>query len=222
MFNQENTKRLVFILAFTVLGIILMQLKVSNLAGSSASFTAFDSFAPITGAFIGTAWGVVSVLAMQVVNFLIHGSLNTDVGTIIRLIPTLFAVVYFAHKSKFNVVVPIVAIAAFLIHPIGRTVWFYTLFWLIPIVAYFYQDKYLFVKSLGATFTAHAVGGAMWIYALNLPSSVWIGLIPIVVVERLLFAVGISVSFVLMTKAVDYLANKNLVLKQGDHEVYKS
>jgi riboflavin transporter FmnP len=211
MFNSKIIKQILFILLFTVFGIIALQVKVSNLVGSNAHFTLFDSFAPITGVFLGPAWGVLSVLTMQVTNFIIHGSLNTDLGSIIRLIPTMFAVLYFARKTKLNFIIPIVAIVAFVVHPIGRTVWFYALFWMIPVVAYFYQEKYLIARSLGATFTAHAVGGAMWIYAFNLPASVWIGLIPIVAIERGLFTLGIAVSYVIMSKVLDYLTEKQLI-----------
>ncbi|OGE41589.1 hypothetical protein A3A45_03280 [Candidatus Daviesbacteria bacterium RIFCSPLOWO2_01_FULL_36_8] len=102
-------------------------------------------------------------------------------------------------------------------HPIGREVPQYTLFWLIPFIAYRYRSN-LYMRSLGATFTAHSVGGLMWIWAFNLPASVWQGLIPVVASERLLFAAGIAVSFVLVSKALSYLQSKK-ILPKLDHAV---
>ncbi|MBI2607644.1 MAG: hypothetical protein HYW51_02345 [Candidatus Doudnabacteria bacterium] len=147
-----NTRKIIFIVLFTTLGIVALQVKISNLAGSTANFTLFDAFAPIVGSFLGTAWGILSVVAMQVVNLFLHGNFNLDFGSIIRLIPTMFAVIYFARQSKINLVIPVLAILAFIAHPIGRTVWFYAMFWLIPLLMYPLYNKSLLARSLGATF----------------------------------------------------------------------
>lgn len=148
---------------------------------------------------------------MQLLNFLIHGAQITDVGTIIRFFPMLFAVLYFAKKKKINLIIPIIAIGAFLAHPIGREVWYFTLFWTIPIISHFLRDRFLFARALGATFTAHAVGGALWIWAFALPASVWNGLIPVVAAERLLFALGICGSFVVVNNLLGLLEKKRLL-----------
>ncbi|MDP3795142.1 MAG: hypothetical protein Q8R13_04430 [bacterium] len=201
-------KNLFFIAIFVIVGFVSLQIPVAQLEGSRAKFTVYDSFAPIAGSFIGSIPGVIAVFLMQFFNFLVHGVNIEDVGTIIRFSPMLFAVLYFAKKGRFNLVIPVVAIAAFLAHPIGREVWYFTLFWTIPIAAYFLRDKFLFARALGSTFTAHAVGGALWIWAFALPAPIWIGLIPVVAVERLLFAVGISGSFVLVNNLLGFLLKK--------------
>jgi hypothetical protein len=148
---------------------------------------------------------------MQFVNFLKDGAVVEDIGTIIRFLPMLFAVLYFARKDKFNLIIPVIAIIAFISHPIGLTVWYYALFWTIPIVAYFLRDRFIFARALGATFTAHAVGGALWIWAFALPAPVWISLIPIVAMERMLFALGICVSFVAVNNLLAFLEKKNIL-----------
>src|SRR3989344_3695493 len=200
---MTNYKKIIFILLFVALGVLALNIKLTNLAGSKAAFTLFDSFAPISGAFLGATWGVVSVVAMQFVNLLLHGASNLDIGFIIRLIPTAFAVIYFSRKTKLNLIIPLLAMVVFIAHPIGRTVWYYSLFWLIPVAAYYFRDKSLIAKSLGAAFAAHSVGGALWIWAFNLPAAVWINLIPVVIIERLLFAAGIAASYLVMRKVVD-------------------
>ncbi len=209
-------KNLLFIAIFAVAGFIALQIPVAQLEGSRAKFTVYDAFAPVAGSFIGNVSGVIAVFLMQFFNFLVHGAQIDDVGTIIRFFPMLFAVMYFAKKGRLNFIIPIVAIIAFLAHPIGREVWYFTLFWIIPIISYFFRDKFLFARALGSTFTAHAVGGALWIWAFALPASVWNGLILVVVIERLLFALGISGSFVVVNNLLGLLEKKRL-LRFGFH-----
>ena len=204
-------KNLYFVVIFTVVGFIALQIPVAQLAGSAAKFTIFDAFAPMTGAFIGSIPAVIAVLLMHSFNFFAHGAHIQDVGTIIRFFPMLFAVLYFTRKGKLNILVPLIAIVVFLMHPIGREVWYFSLFWTIPIFAYFLRDRFLFARALGATFSAHAVGGAAWIWAFALPVSVWNSLIPVVFAERLLFALGIMASYVLVNNLLYALEQKRIL-----------
>lgn len=204
-------KNLLFIAIFAIVGFIALQIPVAQLAGSRVKFTIYDAFAPIAGSFIGSIPGVIAVFLMQFFNFLVHGAQIEDAGTIIRFFPMLFAVLYFAKNGKFNLIIPAVAIAAFVAHPIGRGVWYFSLFWTIPIVAYFLHDRFLFARALGATFTAHAVGGALWIWTFSLPAPVWNSLIPVVIAERLLFALGITGSFVLVNNLLRLLEKKHIL-----------
>lgn len=210
-------KKLFFLALFSILGFISLQIPFNKLAGSNVSFTLFDFFAPIAGAFLGPVFGIISVLGVEVINNLIKQTPWTT-GSIIRLFPVLFAVYYFAviNKKSFNkwfLIVPILAIVIFLAHPTGRQVSYYPLmFWLIPLIAYKFR-KNLFMRGLGATFTAHSVGGAVWIWAFNLPASVWNSLIPVVIAERLLFALGIAVSFIVMKHTLAFLISKGVLPK---------
>ncbi len=200
--------KLISILLFTLLGFIALQIPFTRLMGSNVKFTLFDFIAPTAGAFIGTLPGVISVFFMQVLNLVLHGG-KYDIGGIVRLFPTLFAVVYFSKKRSINILIPVVAIIAFNLNPIGRSAWQFSLFWLIPIAAHFYR-KNLFVKSLGATFTAHAVGGALWVWAFGLTKQIWLALIPQVIVERLAMACGITLFYFAFSKLLNYASKRNL------------
>ncbi len=211
----KTNKKLLFLGIFFITGFISLQIPFSKLAGSNISFTLFDFFGPISGAFLGPLYGIISVFAVEIVNVYIkHTPMTT--ASIIRLFPLLFATLYFGYMSKTQManrwilLVPLICIALFIAHPVGRSVWYYSLFWTIPVVAYFKKDN-LFIKSLGATFTAHAVGGAAWIWALSLPAPVWNALIPTVIAERLLFATGISVSYLAIKYALDFLASRKIL-----------
>lgn len=202
--------QVIFIILFTILGLIALQIPFTRLLGSNVKFTLFDFLAPTAGAFLGTPIGIISVFLMQTLNLLLHGVNNVGVASIIRIFPTLFAVFYFSKKRTLNIIIPIICIIAFNLHPIGRSAWQYSMFWLIPIAVHFFQ-KNLFVKSLGATFTAHAVGGALWVWTFGLSQQMWLALIPQTAMERTLMASGIAISFVLLKKTVGVLAKKKLI-----------
>ena len=207
-------KKLFFLVLFTAVGFISLQIPFNKVVGSNISFTLFDFFAPMAGAFLGPVFGIGSVLGVQIVNNLVKDAPWTT-GAIIRLFPTLFAVYYFASiqkkSGKWILLIPILAIITFIAHPEGRKVPYYALmFWSIPLIAYKFRNN-LYLKSLGSTFTAHAVGGAVWIWTFNLKAQVWHGLIPVVIAERLLFAAGIAGTYVLVKHTLGYLASKHVL-----------
>jgi hypothetical protein len=217
-----NKDKLKFIAIFFAISLIGLNIPFTKLAGSNVSFTLFDFFAPIAGAFLGPILGVITVLGVELTNIAIKQT-PLETGSIIRLFPVLFGTYYFAvmarnkklktegkADSKLILLAPALAIIAFIAHPNGSQVPYFTLFWTIPFIAYFMRGN-LFMRSLGATFTQHAVGGAAWIWAFNLPASVWEGLIPVVAMERLVFATGIAVSYLAIRFTLNFLAEKKLL-----------
>src|SRR3989344_2781537 len=215
--------RIWFLLFFIVVGFIALQIPVNVLVGAKVKFTLFDLFAPISGAFLGSALGVFAVVVMQLFNLIIHGFTNIDnsstlkLAATLRFLPMAFGVWYFAiskkkaGNSKLILLIPLLSIIIFNLHPIGRTVWFYSLFWFIPLLTWPFRQRFLVARSLGSTFTAHSVGGAVWIWAFNLPAGVWISLIPVVILERSIFALGISASYIFLNNILALLA-KNRIL----------
>ncbi len=203
-----SRKRVLFVLLFGFLALVSQSVNFSQLVGSKSQFFTFFQFiGPIAGGFLGPVAGVASVLLAQVGGIALLGK-PFDFISVLRLTPMLFAAVYFAnYKQKHNWFVPLLAIAAFLLHPVGGQAWYYSLYWLIPVVAALLPEN-LFLRSLGATFTAHAVGGVIWLYTfapeLNTPAY-WTALIPIVAYERFLFAAGIAVSFVVFNTVLHKL-----------------
>ncbi|MFC1663048.1 hypothetical protein ACFL04_02680 [Patescibacteria group bacterium] len=209
--HKDLKKKVIFITIFTILGLVALQFSFTKIIGSDVSFTVFDFFGPLATGFVGLIPGVIAVFLMQLGNFIIHGAQVVDAGTIIRFFPMLFAAWYFGRKGRFNIIIPMLAIVAFIAHPIGRTVWYYSMFWLIPIIAYFFRDRWLLARALGTTFTAHAVGSTLWIWVFTLPAPVWISLIPIVAIERSLFAVGIAATYMVLNNVLNYLVEKEVV-----------
>jgi hypothetical protein len=124
-------------------------------------------------------------------------------------LPTLFASLYWSTESGLlRVGIPLLCMILFICHPIGFYAAPYTLFWLIPIGAYFYTDSRL-LTAMASTFTAHAVGSIMHLYMIGtLSSSVWLGLIPVVMIERLVLGLSMYVAYKLLIK-LRALAYKN-------------
>ncbi|MFC1687334.1 hypothetical protein ACFL0L_02050 [Patescibacteria group bacterium] len=205
-------KLIITSLALFLLGFIALQIPFSVLiGGQDQHFSLFDFIAPALGGFIGSITGVFSVIGVKALHALFHND-TFDTLTIIRLFPLAFGALYFGLKrhKHFMALVPFAAIILFTIHPEGRSAWFYSLFWLIPIVSLFVK-KSLFFNSLGSTFTAHAVGSVAFLYAFNLPSEVWIALIPIVFIERMLFTSGIAIFYLTFNTALSYISKLKYV-----------
>ncbi|MFH1440011.1 MAG: hypothetical protein ABIG89_05570 [Candidatus Woesearchaeota archaeon] len=208
-------KHIIFLILFAVLVFVGRRINFSHVIGADNQFfTLFQFFGPIAGSFLGPVFGAASVFIAHGTDYIITSKAFTLIN-IIRLTPMIFAAYYFGVKIKtgknifsnftsyacrgISIFIPLAAMIAFIAHPVGRQVWFFSLFWLIPIVVRLLPAKYsnnLILKSFGATFVAHSVGTAAWIWTIPMSAEAWIALIPIVVFERSLFAFGIIGSYV--------------------------
>lgn len=192
-------KKYFFFTLFSLLTLIALELPLSFLLGTNSRFTAFDLFSPTAFAQIGLWPGLIALSIVQILNKVIHQNFTFDIINLVRFITPLAAALYFYKPNKYTRIIPLLSILVFLSHPTGREVWYFTLFWVTPIIISFFKNPNTFAKSLGATFTAHAVGGAFWIYAFNLPATFWQTLIPLVIFERLVMASGITLSSLALT-----------------------
>ena len=217
-------KKLVFIFLFIVLGFVALQIPVNTIAGAHVKFTLFDLLAPVSGAFMGTPLGVIAVVVMQLVNLTVHGFRGIDDSTVFKLVATLrffpmmFGVWFFANavsgKSSWKMLlVPCASIFLFNLHPVGRIAWIYSMFWTVPIIMWPLREKSLLARSLASTFVAHSVGSTIWIWAFSMPAAAWIGLIPITAMERGIFALGISASYILFNNLLALLVKSKLLTK---------
>ena len=207
---KKFRSKLSFICLFFLIGLIALQIPFTRLLGGNVKFTLYDFLAPTAGAFLATIPGLLTVLLIQLINFLLHPDSFTGFASLIRIFPVLFAVFYFAKKRTANILIPLMAMVIFNLHPIGRSAWQYSLLWLVPLFAHFYR-KNLFLRSLGATFTAHAVGGALWVWAFGLSREMWLALIPQTLMERTLMAGGISVSYFALKRLVRLMQAKKII-----------
>ncbi len=217
MKNNKILRKISFIAIFAVLGFIALKIPFTNIIGSSQSFSLFDFMGPIGGMILGAWPAALSVVLVKISEFLFTGK-GLDWLTIIRFFPMAAAALYFGTKSKKISIIPTICMILFWAHPEGRQAWYFALFWLIPIIALFKKDR-LILNSLGATFTAHAIGSVAFLYALNLPAIVWTGLIPTVLMERGLFAIGTWASFLvinsLLNRITQYIKIRSLKVNKN-------
>ena len=211
-----SAKGIAFIALFTAIALVASNINFSQVLGApNQSFTFFQFMGPIAGGFLGAGAGILSVLLAQVVSFVWLGT-TPSLFNILRIAPMLFAALYFAKYAKGKLVqgvVPIACIALFILNPIGAQAWYYSLYWLIPLIA-LALPEHLFLRSLGSTFTAHAIGSVAFLYLLPSTPALWIALIPVVAFERLMFAAGISVSYIAFNtlfSRVDAIAKSGVV-----------
>jgi hypothetical protein len=218
-FKQFFTKkRIIFVALFFVLVLIGKNINFSPVIGAENQFfTLYQFFGPTAGAFLGPIFGGIAVLFAQIADFLILGK-EFSLIALLRMLPMIFAVIYFANRKKFvGAIVPLLCMVLFIVHPIGKQVWIFSLYWLIPILGSLFPRRFLLLKSLGATFTAHAIGSVLWLYTVPMEAGQWLALIPTVAYERLIFACGIAVSYVFINTVLDYAVEKfkiNLPFKE--------
>lgn len=211
--------RLIFVALFSVLALIAYNFNFAQMLGTENQFfTLFQFFGPITGAFLGPLFGSLTILLAEGMNVFIIGK-EMNLINLIRLTPMMFAAFYFGSAGRKNLVagVPIICMALFMLHPVGAQVWYYSFYWLIPVIVkvlgvipnigQFLKNNLLF-RSLGATFTAHAIGSVIFLYTIPTTVSLWQTLIPIVLFERLMFAMGISASYLIANNILIMLRNR--------------
>ncbi len=202
-------RKILFLIIFTILGFLAFKISISRIVGSNQNFTLFELLGPTGGIFLGPVLGAMSAFFVRALNVIISRQ-PLDFLTIIRFLPTMLAAVYFGLKQKKTAIIFPICIALFLLNPIGRQAWMYSLIWLIPFAASFYKKR-LILNSLGATFTAHAVGSVIFLYSFGLTPAIWISLIPVVFIERGIFTIGIWISCFALNTILDKLTNFKVI-----------
>ena len=180
------------LLRLVLIGIVLKAIsfyKISFILGSQTAFFNGSSVAiPLVGFFAGSV-GSVLLCLIRMSNWYLFSSGSLHLLSFV--IPGFCASLYWAtQKSSIRFWLPLLCMAAFVAHPVGRDAFVYTFYWLIPLVLYVSKRQNVWTDALGSTFVAHAVGSVIWLYTTTTTASLWLSLLPVVAVERLLCAAG--------------------------------
>jgi hypothetical protein len=181
---------------------IVSQFKVNCIFGSQiAIFSGINFFGPLLGVWLGMPLAAGLLIGRAFIkSFFMGTSLFTP---LVYHIPTICASTYFLPgKRLIKIVIPLVAIAMFIAHPVGRQAFWYSSFWLIPLVIAFIPHRSVFLTALGSTFTAHAVGSVLWLYWVGVSAETFALLMPIVPLERMVYALGM----VIIHRGVNYFS----------------
>jgi hypothetical protein len=174
------------------------------LGGAQLPFTAFEFVGPLAGVFVAPLAGAIGALLAKEAGFAMMGTAVTAFG-LARLITPSFAAIYLGTKSKWILLVPLMAIIGFLLKPVGQQAPYITLLWALPIVLWPLR-KFFYARALGATLTTHAVGGLLTVWLLPTSAKFWLALPLIALAERLMFALGLTLTYVVIKEASTKLA----------------
>lgn len=171
--------------------------KLSFIFGSQmAFFSAFNIVGPLAGTYVGLPL-LTSIFTLRyLIKALFIGNL---LNPFIFQIPTFFGALYWAtHSRVLRCLIPSICMFLFLAHPIGYLSFYYSLFWFIPFSIALSRHQSIFLNALASTFTAHAVGSVLWLYWMPLQPETYLSLMPVVVIERLIFATGMTLVYYLI------------------------
>jgi len=169
-------------------------MKISFLVGSQMIwFSASNAVLPLAGAFGGVMGSGLVFLIRQLLHLLFFKTIS--LSFLAFCIPGFCASLYWATQHyAIRLLLPLACMGLFVIHPVGAQASAYSLYWLIPVVLFFASHKSLFLQALGSTFIAHAVGSVIWLYTVPMTAGMWMGLMPIVLFERIAFALGMVIA----------------------------
>lgn len=144
---------------------------------------------------------------LYVILYFLTKSLFTSLSPLLfflHRLPIYFATIALRRWDyKIGVLLPLVAIILFCIHPVGSQVFYYAFYWFIPIGIYGFGKDTIYCRALIASFIAHAVGSVVWLYYGTISSEIWLALIPLVIIERLLIAAGM-IGFISLFKFIEH------------------
>ena len=178
---------------FAALLILSSKVPLFPIAGSDKAFTLSNIIMPLAMKFFNPALGILLILAAK----------GVESGLVLKAglfaLPSIFAAYAFRYpKHPLNAALPLAGVVAFIIHPAGMS--YYVALWVIPFIAYFFSDN-LVARSFLSTYTAHITGSVIFLYTFPTSSAFWNALVPIAFTERLVFALGIALTY----KAMAYL-----------------
>jgi hypothetical protein len=143
---------------------------------------------------VGAFGGFLTTFMALGVSGFVYGMRSSLGLSLVYHIPGFCAAGYWISRHWLvRVWLPVICMIAFMAHPVGFQACFYSWYWLVPVVLYVVKATGIFWQALGSTFIAHAVGSVIWIYVKPMTPQVWLSLIPVVAVERLLFAASMVV-----------------------------
>lgn len=196
---------------------LLSLCKVSFMVGSYAAFFSLTSCAyPLAGVWM-SRWaaalffGLLALVKLALVpqtTSLVLSSAQMAASLLLAVhLPGIFSAIAMSSRSWItHIALPFCCITVFVMHPEGGYAAPYALFWLIPIALYATRASSFFARTLSAGFIAHGVGSVLWLWAKPaMTASMWMALIPVVMVERLVFALGTAVIYYAVTAIMNHM-----------------
>jgi len=216
--NKASLQR-AFLALFFLFGIIVSsKIKLHKIFGLDINFSLLAIFGPVVNAFLSTPLTILAIFGARIVQIMVGISKARNIVSLLMYMPIFFASYYFGRltrksesSQRYLILIPLTCIVLFISHPIGREVWYFSLYWTVPIIIVLisrlidhrvHDIPMIYLYALASTFVDHSVGSVMFLYAYNIPATFWNIAIPYVIVERLLFAEGITLVYLFLRKAI--------------------
>lgn len=182
-------KNYLLILVSTLIILLAKFLPFSFMVGSQAAFfSGSTTIALLLSRHLGLASFLLFLISLQ------DFTVTKLFSFLLKRAPLLFAGwSYRKPNSIVSLIVPIICFVLFVVHPVGQQAWPYALYWIIPVAIAVSKSQHVFLLALSSVFIAHAVGSTVWIYTHQMEYEVWLGLMPLVLIERTLMALGVVV-----------------------------
>ncbi|MBP6869997.1 hypothetical protein KBC04_03890 [Candidatus Babeliales bacterium] len=198
-----KTKKFASIISFCIATIVAF-LPFNFIIGSKAACFSYSSMSI-------PALGYQQSLVYVILYFFTKGLFSYSFPLLFFLhrLPIFFATIALRYWDfKISVLLPLLAILLFCVHPTGVQVFYYSWYWFIPMVIYFFGKDTIYCRALIASFVAHAVGSVIWLYCGFIAPEVWTALMPLVIVERLIIAAGMIGFISLYNFIEDFCSHK--------------
>lgn len=199
------TKKIAVIISF-FLATLVAFLPFNIIVGSNLAWFSYSSMAI-------PALGYQYSLLYVILYFFTKGlfSFSAPVLFFFHRLPLFFASIALkAFDAKIFVGLPLIAMILFCIHPVGALVFYYSWYWFIPMGIYFFVKDTIYSRALAASFIAHAVGSVVSLYAGTRSVEIWNALIPLVIIERLIIALGM-IGFIYLFKCINSFCESKVV-----------
>jgi hypothetical protein len=206
--NTKKFFRIIFTIISAFLFLYLTKIKFGPILGTQMKFSLSVFFGPTLAKIFGVGYGTVTIILTHLIGLAAGIYKIKAVKDYFTFFPIIFAGIYFSRIFKGNkklIFIPLICIFLFILNPIGRNVWFYSGFWLIPIITSLFKEKLdkvlkiplfkIYGYSLGSAFVDHAIGSVIYLYLLKIPANFWIKAIPMTIIERLMIAAGIELFY---------------------------
>lgn len=198
------TKKTASIISFCLATLVAF-LPFNYILGSRFAYFSYSSMAvPALGSQYSLLYVILYFLTKSLFTF------SFPILFIFRRLPLLFATIALKNKDiKTSFILPALAMILFCVHPVGGQAFYYSFYWVVPMIIYCIKQDSIYSRALSASFIAHAVGSIVWLYTGTISVEMWTALMPIVIVERLIFAAGM-VGFTYLFKCIDSLVQSKV------------
>lgn len=167
---------------------------------------------------VAAAHGGLTSSLCSILLYIAYKSISIGISHSLVLyhIPSFLASIYWNNSSRIlRAILPLLCMILFIVHPIGSSIWYYSLYWIIPMTLSAIAPETPLYRAFASSFALHACGSVLWIYCLEVPAQAWISVMPLVLFERTLVACGmlaVHYSYSYLSQTMDRTEQESIAI----------